>query len=55
MELYEIIYDYTDESGFEAKNCVEEFEGTWLELKAYIKKPRQNGCYNITAAALRQD
>lgn len=55
METYEIIYDYTDEGGYECRNCVETFEGTWSELQAYIKAMRRNDCYNITAAALRQD
>lgn len=52
-ELYEIMYDYTDEGGNEEKNIREEFEGTWTELQDYIKQMRKNGCYNITAAEVR--
>lgn len=47
--VYEIIYDYTSEEGYEETNNVEEFEGTWSELQDYIKQMRRNGCYNIDA------
>ena len=42
--MYEIIYDYTDDSGYECRNNVETFEGTWDELQAYIRDMRRNGC-----------
>ena len=47
METWEIIYDYTDEGGYESRNIRETFEGTWEEMRAYIKEMRRNGCYNI--------
>ena len=53
--MYEIIYDYTDEGGYESRNNVETFEGTWTELQAYIKSMRKNGCYNITATEVRDE
>ena len=52
-ELYEIMYDYTDDGGNEEKNIREEFEGSWTELQDYIKQMRAQGCYNITAAEVR--
>lgn len=52
-ELYEIMYDYTDEGGNEEKNIHEEFEGSWTELQAYIEQMKKQGCYNITAAEVR--
>lgn len=51
--MYEIIYDYTDDSGYECCNNVETFEGTWDELQAYIRDMRRNGCYNISATCIR--
>ena len=45
--MYEIIYDYEDE-----RNIRETFEGSWTELQEYIKKMRETGCYNISAASL---
>lgn len=53
--MYEIIYDYTDEGGYESRNNTETFEGTWTELQAYIKKMRKQGCYNITATEVRAE
>ena len=53
--MYEIIYDYTDEGGYESCNNVETFEGTWTELRAYIQSLKKNGCYNITAAEVRAE
>lgn len=47
--VYEIIYDYTSEEGYEENNNVEQFEGTWTDLQDYIKQMRRNGCYNISA------
>ena len=47
--MYEIIYDYCDEDGYEQHNLTETFEGDWLELQAYIKEMRHEGCYNIDA------
>lgn len=47
--VYEILYDYDDESGETYKNNSETFEGTWSDLQDYIKQMRQNGCYNIDA------
>lgn len=52
-EGYEIIYDYTDKGGYESRNNVEMFNGTWLELQAYIKSMRKNGCYNIVATRVK--
>jgi len=49
---YEIFYDYTDDGGYESRNNVETFNGTWLELQDCIKQMRRNGCYNITATAI---
>ena len=53
--VYEIIYDYLDDAGNENRNIVETFEGDWTELQTHLKKMRKNGCYNITATALRED
>lgn len=50
--MYEIIYDYTDEGGYESRNNVERFDGTWTELQAYVKAMRRQGCYNIEATAV---
>lgn len=47
--VYEIIYDYTSEEGYEENNNVEQFEGTWTDLQDYLKQMRRNGCYNISA------
>lgn len=47
---YEIIYDYED-----SKNCQEEFEGEWLELKKYIKTMKEQDCYNIDAIAISEE
>ena len=49
---YEIIYDYSDDYGYEYLNNKETFYGDWIELQAEIKQMRKNGCYNITATAL---
>lgn len=49
---YEIIYDYSDEYGYEYLNNKETFYGDWIALQAEIKQMRRNGCYNITATAL---
>ena len=35
--LYNIFYDWEDESGYVYRNNKEEFEGDWFELKDYIK------------------
>ena len=51
---YEIIYDYTDEGGYESLNNVEYFYGTWNELQAYIKIMKRQDCYNITATAVEE-
>lgn len=50
--MYEITYDYTDESGYECRNIRETFEGSWMGLQDYIKRMRANGCYNIDATSL---
>ncbi len=49
MGEYEIIYDYTDEGGFEAKNITERFYGTYEELQKYINFLRDSNCYYISA------
>lgn len=51
--MYEIVYDYTDEGGYENCNNVETFEGAWTELQAYIKTMKKNGCYHITVTKVR--
>ena len=51
---YEVIYDYTDECGYEYLNNVETFPGAWDELQAYIKVMKRQGCYNITATAIEE-
>lgn len=54
-EKYEIVYDYTSEEDSVAENCVEIFEGNWLELQDYIKKMKEQGCYNIDANLICED
>lgn len=51
---YAIFYDYTDDGGYEGRNNVEYFYGTWLELQDAIKSMRKQGCYNITASAVKE-
>lgn len=53
--MYEIIYDYTDEGGYESRDNMETFTGTWTELQAYIKQMRKQGCYNIVATEVRNE
>ncbi len=48
--MYEIIYDFGDE-----KNIVEKFKGNWSELQDYLKKMKNEGCYNIDAAAIYKE
>lgn len=55
MTDYEIIYDYTDDGGNECTNISESWSGTYSELQSYIKRMRENGCYNISATALYFD
>lgn len=50
--MYEIIYDFTDDCGYENRNITETFEGSWTELQNCIKSMKENGCYNIYAAAI---
>lgn len=52
--MYEIIYDYTDESGNEFLCCTALFEGTRSELQAYVKQMRKTGCRNITYTEVRE-
>lgn len=52
MNEYEIMYEYTDETGQECSN-VTEFTGTWAEVQEEIKRMRVRGCYNIVAAIVR--
>ena len=54
-DVYRIVYDYTDEEGYESRDIKEEFEGTWSELQDYIKQMRRNGCYHIDACLLYYD
>lgn len=54
LKMYEIMYDY-DDGWTEFRDCCEEFTGTWTELQAYIKIMRKRGCYNITAAAVKEN
>ena len=51
---YEIIYDWCGEYS-EERNLTEVFEGTWTELKKYLKEMRENGCYNISANCITQE
>lgn len=51
---YAIFYDYTNEEGYEEKNIVEHFKGTWAELQETIKVIKQHGCYNICSVLLSQ-
>lgn len=50
--MYEITYDYTDESGYEQRNIREYFSGSWTELQAYLRLMREQGCYHISAASV---
>ena len=52
MEIYEIIYDYCGEEGYEEQNIQERFSGGWSELQDYIRQMKENGCYNISATAV---
>ena len=52
--MYDIIYDYTDDSGYECRNNVETFEGSWFELQNHIRQMRRNGCYNIVATSVKE-
>lgn len=54
MARYEIVYDYSSEYSDE-RDIREEFEGDWTELQSYIKRMKQNGCYNIYAACIDGD
>lgn len=54
-DVYRIVYDYTDEEGYESRDIEEEFEGTWSELQDYIKQMRRNGCYHIDANCISDD
>ena len=48
MSDYVIFYDY--DNGYDTeRNIREEFTGTWSALQDYIKKMREQGCYNIDA------
>lgn len=53
--VYEIIYDYTDETGEEIRDLVEEFEGDWEELQDTIRVIKANGGYNIEACAYEEE
>lgn len=51
MTTYEIIYDICyeiDGIWIEDSNIVEEFNGTYHEMREYLKEMKQNGCYNIS-------
>lgn len=52
MTAYEIIYDWADDYS-DVTNIREEIIfSSWEDLQKYIKEMRQNGCYNISVAAL---
>ncbi len=51
-EKYEIIYNYTDESGYESRNIHETFEGDWNKMREHVKSLREDGCYNIDVALI---
>lgn len=40
--LYEIAYDYTDDSGYESRNNIDQFDGSWQDLQKYIREMRKN-------------
>ena len=52
--LYEIAYDYTDDSGYESRNSIDHFDGSWHDLQKYIREMRKDGCYNIVATCIRE-
>lgn len=52
--MYEIIYDYCDECGYEELNIREEFEGSWDELQSYLKQMKRQGCYHISATYIEK-
>ena len=53
-DVYEIIYDYTDNDGIGTSitDIREEFIGSWSDLQVYIKKLCETGCYNIIANSI---
>ena len=53
--MYEIIYDYTDEGGYESRNIVETFEGTYVEMQKYLRQMKRQGCYNISVTDISGD
>ena len=52
MSRYIIFYDYTDESGYEWRDCRCTFIGTFSELQECIAEMRQEGFYNIDASEI---
>lgn len=49
MFEYEIVYDYSNDYE-DTYNIKETFFGTWEDLQSYIKRMKETGCYNISAA-----
>lgn len=49
---YEITYDYCSEEGFEERNVLEYFEGSWSDMVDYIMDLKKCGCYHIQSAAI---
>ena len=52
---YEITYDYFDECENCERHIVEDFDGKWSEMVAYLRQLRKNGCYNIVSTAITDD
>lgn len=44
--MYEIMYDVDDDT----RNVTETFEGSYDEMRQYLRDLRADGCYNITAS-----
>lgn len=51
-DIYDIVYDYTDDTGAELVNIHEEYTGSWSDLQEYIKLMREHGCYNVEATVI---
>ena len=54
MSEFEIVYDYCGEYD-EDYNIRETFYGSWFELQDYLKRMKENGCYNIDVAEIPRD
>ena len=52
MSTYVIFYNYTDDGGYEWRNCQDTFYGTFSQLQECIAGMREQGCYNIDASEI---